>query len=107
MRNTYYYILFFNIILMFFLYINYTELSKLRKKSKEHVSVIHETINDIDDNNKRIKFENNKYIYDLYQQNNDFTTLKTLNKKTIKEIDNKKEEQKYNMMKSFNSNFKK
>tara|TARA_Y100000996_G_scaffold140435_1_gene107353 strand:- start:235 stop:507 length:273 start_codon:yes stop_codon:yes gene_type:complete len=90
---------------MFILYINHTQLSKLGKKSREHVSVIHETINDIDSNNKRIEFENNKYIYDLYEKNNDFTTLKSLNKRKIKEIDNKKEEQKYNMMKSFNSNF--
>ena len=105
MRYTYYYFLFFNIILMLILYINSKELSKLRQKSKEHVSVIHETINDIDDNNKRIKFENNKYIYHLYNKNNDFTTLKSLNKTMIKEINNKKEEQKFNMMKSFSSNF--
>ena len=105
MRYTLYYILFFNCVIMFVLYSNYTEITKLRTKSNEHVSVIHETINDIDDNNKRIKFENNKYIYDLYNKNNDFTTLRSSsNEKETRETNNRKEEQRYNMMKMFNNN---
>lgn len=93
------------LIICVILYINTKELKFLKIKTQTHLSTIHKTIYDIDENNKKIEFDNNKYIFNLYEKNNDFTNLKTRQNKLIKskyDIDLNKE-QKYNMMKSYDS----
>lgn len=107
MRNYYYYfIVILILILLLISHINSVEINKLKLKTSNQLSSIHKTINDIDENNKKVEFANNKYLYDVYEKNNDFTTLNIGEKKVRKvRFNDNNKEQKYNMMKSF-YNFK-
>lgn len=102
MRRLYFYILFLIMCSVSILHMNSVQLRKLKSKNFDHITTIHKTIYDIDENNRKIEFANSKYIYDIYEQNNDFVILNPNNKNKIKKLPDENNTQKYNMMKSFN-----
>lgn len=89
-------------IIMMIVYMNCLEILLLKDKTTNYLSTVENTINDIDEHNRKLEFENKKYIYHLYDKHNDFSLYSNKKNKFV-EIDTgmEKSEQKYNMMKKY------
>lgn len=96
-----FFISFLVLTMLFFLHINSILINKLNHNTVKDDSTIHKIIYDIDSNKKKIEFDNNKYIYNLYKKHDGFVVLNA-NKQNMNSIDNDRKNLKYNMMKPFN-----
>lgn len=85
-------------------YMNCLEILIIKDKTTNYLSTVENTINDIEENNKKLEFQNKKYIYDLYDKHNHFSLYSNKKNKFV-EINNvmDKSEQKYNMMKNYDN----
>ena len=96
-----FFISFLVLTMLLLLHINSILINKLNHNTVKDDSAFRKIIYDIDSNKKKIEFDNNKYIYNLYKKHDSFMVLNA-NKQNINPIDNDKNELKYNMMKPFN-----
>lgn len=93
-------IFFLCILIVFLIYYTYSNkqlIKDLTEDSYENDVKIKNIINAVNYNDKKL-FDNQKYIYDVYEENNNFTNPK--NNEKIKE-DNT--DQYYNMMKNYDA----
>lgn len=78
--------------------IQMSQLGKIEETTTSNLSVINNTIDDIDETNKKLDFERQKYIYEIYKKYNDFTVLERDKKYLAQNVNS----QKFNMMKNYN-----
>lgn len=92
------------VILGLMLYSNKQVIHELKEDSEENEIVIKNMIQAINYNDKSLH-ENQKYIYNVYEENNMFENINDLNdiKDIKKDNDNLKNEQYYNMMKNYDA----
>lgn len=92
------------VILGLMLYFNKQVIHELKEDSEENEIVIKNMIQAINYNDKSLH-ENQKYIYNVYEENNMFENINDLNdiKDIKKDNDNLKNEQYYNMMKNYDA----
>jgi uncharacterized protein YneF (UPF0154 family) len=92
------------VILGLMLYSNRQVIHELKEDSVENETVIKNMIQAINYNDKSLH-ENQKYIYNVYEENNVFENINEINdiKDIKKENNNVKNEQYYNMMKNYDA----
>jgi uncharacterized protein YneF (UPF0154 family) len=91
------------VVLGLMLYSNRQVIHELKEDSVENETVIKNMIQAINYNDKNLH-ENQKYIYNVYEENNVFENINEINDiKDIKKENNVKNEQYYNMMKNYDA----
>lgn len=92
------------VVLGLMLYSNKQVIHELKEDSVENETVIKNMIQAINYNDKSLH-ENQKYIYNVYEENNVFENINEINdiKDIKKENNNVRNEQYYNMMKNYDA----
>lgn len=85
------------VFLIYYTYSNKQLINELTEDSYENDVKIKNIINAVNYNDKKL-FENQKYIYNVYEENNNF-----INPKTNKKIIEDNSDQYYNMMKNYDA----
>lgn len=94
-------LLFFAMSLGFFIYSNKMLINELKDDALENNVQIKNIIEAVNYNDKKL-FQNQKYIHDVYEENNNFVQLsENLTKENTSVIDNS--DQYYNMMKNYDA----
>jgi hypothetical protein len=94
-------LLFFAMSLGFFIYSNKMLINELKDDALENNIQIKNIIEAVNYNDKKL-FQNQKYIHDVYEENNNFVQLSENSTKEDKAVINNSD-QYYNMMKNYDA----
>lgn len=94
-------LLFFAMSLGFFIYSNKMLINELKDDALENNIQIKNIIEAVNYNDKKL-FQNQKYIHDVYEENNNFVQLSENSTKEDKAVVNNSD-QYYNMMKNYDA----
>jgi uncharacterized protein YneF (UPF0154 family) len=90
-------LLFLSLMLAYFVFSNKQLIKELEEDSQIDDSKIKNIIDAVNYNDKKL-FDNQKYIFDVYEENNHFT-----NTKNNKPVEDDNSDQYYNMMKNYDA----
>lgn len=87
------------VVLFFLIYQNKSSVNILKKNDVKHENSFQNIIDAVNYNDKLL-FENQKYVHQVYEENNSFSSI---NNKKIAPLKSDKEQQYYDMMKNYDA----